>query len=332
MYLVGLVGMEKQQEMKGSIGSLRSLYFSIIMDNKDDKGADHGVTFGSENPTTWGQPEHPVQEQHTHEDVEDGYVPPAVSAPAPAPEQKDHVTLDFTESQPAPGKVEGKMQSSEQQQILEGQQTSGGDQEPKKQIGCLTWCSQFFDVDTNDVLYRALHSLYGPLKPDFYDNTKEKPDLYGPFWITTTVIFLTAVASSISLALQNKDDQTKDELHSLFVAIGLYYGYVFVVGAVFWGILKLYGSNEASLTNVWCMYGYTMTIWIPVSVIASVPIAALYWTVIIVAMVWSGLFLTVNFRSIISTTFPVNSVWAMLIQGGVHALVGFIAGFFIFKG
>eukprot|EP01023_Acetabularia_acetabulum_P040497 TRINITY_DN3926_c0_g1_i1.p1 TRINITY_DN3926_c0_g1~~TRINITY_DN3926_c0_g1_i1.p1 ORF type:complete len:304 (-),score=59.58 TRINITY_DN3926_c0_g1_i1:182-1093(-) len=301
------------------------------MDNKES-GGNHGVTFGAENPSAWGQTQNPAPaaQSHTHDDIEDGYVPPVVSAPAPTPEQKEHVTLDFTESQATPGKVEGKMQSSESQQILEGQQPSAADQEPKKSAGCLAWCSQYFDVDTNDVLYRALHSLYGPLKPDFYESTKENPDLYGPFWITTTVIFVTAVASSISWALQDKDSNTKDELHGFFVAIGLYYGYVFVVGLVFWGILRFYGSNEASLVNVWCMYGYTMTIWIPVAVVAAVPIQYIYWTVILIAMVWSGLFLTFNFRSIISTTFPVNSLWPMLVQGGVHALVGVIAGFFIF--
>lgn len=43
-----------------------------------------------------------------------------------------------------------------------------------------------------DVLWRVGSSFIGPLKPDFMEVTMTSPDLYGPFWVATTLIFVTA--------------------------------------------------------------------------------------------------------------------------------------------
>jgi len=37
-----------------------------------------------------------------------------------------------------------------------------------------------------------------PFNRDFYALANDKPDLYGPFWIYTTLIFLVAVAGNLS--------------------------------------------------------------------------------------------------------------------------------------
>lgn len=43
-----------------------------------------------------------------------------------------------------------------------------------------------------DVVWRVGSSFLGPLKPDFMSVTMTSPDLYGPFWVATTLIFVTA--------------------------------------------------------------------------------------------------------------------------------------------
>jgi hypothetical protein len=45
-----------------------------------------------------------------------------------------------------------------------------------------------------DVVWRVGSSFLGPLKPDFMAVTMSSPDLYGPFWVATTLIFVTAGA------------------------------------------------------------------------------------------------------------------------------------------
>jgi len=36
------------------------------------------------------------------------------------------------------------------------------------------------------------------MKPEFLEVTKDKPDLYGPFWIFTTLIFLLTAAGNFA--------------------------------------------------------------------------------------------------------------------------------------
>jgi len=43
-------------------------------------------------------------------------------------------------------------------------------------------------------VWRVGSSFLGPLKPDFMSVTMTSPDLYGPFWVATTLIFVTAGA------------------------------------------------------------------------------------------------------------------------------------------
>ncbi|KFY63348.1 hypothetical protein V496_04016 [Pseudogymnoascus sp. VKM F-4515 (FW-2607)] len=49
----------------------------------------------------------------------------------------------------------------------------------------LGFYSQFFDVDTSSVLSRSGAALYP--RANFLDVLDGNPDLYGPFWIATTV-------------------------------------------------------------------------------------------------------------------------------------------------
>jgi hypothetical protein len=61
---------------------------------------------------------------------------------------------------------------------------------------------KYFNVNAKDVSSRLLYSLI-PFNPKFYDISVNSPDLYGPFWIYTTLIFIIAAAGSISGFLQD---------------------------------------------------------------------------------------------------------------------------------
>lgn len=61
---------------------------------------------------------------------------------------------------------------------------------------------QFFDIDTVDIKTRILSSITHFYQPDYFrtkvigsERTDELkgPDLYGPFWVTMTLVFLVAV-------------------------------------------------------------------------------------------------------------------------------------------
>ena len=65
---------------------------------------------------------------------------------------------------------------------------------------CLTieYYKPWFDVDTVDVTSRIKATVLFNAPPPFLELIGGKPDLYGPFWTTTTLIFVLAVSSNMS--------------------------------------------------------------------------------------------------------------------------------------
>lgn len=64
--------------------------------------------------------------------------------------------------------------------------------------------AQYFDVDTVDIKTRLMGSILHFYQPDYFrtqvigserTDQLKGPDLYGPFWITMTVVFLVAVST-----------------------------------------------------------------------------------------------------------------------------------------
>lgn len=60
----------------------------------------------------------------------------------------------------------------------------------------MSFYAQFFDVDTSSVLTRCWAALYP--RANFLDVLEGNPDLYGPFWIATTVVFILFLGGTIS--------------------------------------------------------------------------------------------------------------------------------------
>lgn len=58
----------------------------------------------------------------------------------------------------------------------------------------------YFDI-TTDELYERLYNSVIPLNSKFYDISQKNPDLYGPFWIYTTLIFVIAASGSLTKQL-----------------------------------------------------------------------------------------------------------------------------------
>lgn len=60
----------------------------------------------------------------------------------------------------------------------------------------LGFYAQFFDVDTSSVVQRCWAALYP--RANFLDVLEGNPDLYGPFWIATTVVLILFLGGTIS--------------------------------------------------------------------------------------------------------------------------------------
>ena len=66
----------------------------------------------------------------------------------------------------------------------------------KRFLWSMSFYAQFFDVDTSSVLARCWAALYP--RANFLDVLEGNPDLYGPIWIATTVVFILFLGGTIS--------------------------------------------------------------------------------------------------------------------------------------
>ncbi|KAL8832553.1 MAG: hypothetical protein Q9191_000177, partial [Dirinaria sp. TL-2023a] len=177
----------------------------------------------------------------------------------------------------------------------------------KRFLWTLSFYAQFFDVDTSAVLSRCLAALY-PRTP-FLDTLEGNPDLYGPFWIATTVVFILFITGTISqyLASTHTAEHFAYNFKLLSGAAGLVYGYTLIVPVVLWGLLRWYGAASSTsggeritLVECWALYGYSNIIWIPVALISWSPITALNWVFVGVGLAVSGGFLVRNLWPVVS--------------------------------
>jgi len=73
----------------------------------------------------------------------------------------------------------------------------------------------YFDITTDELLERLYNSLI-PLNPKFFDISQKNPDLYGPFWIYTTLIFVIAASGSMTKHLNGV---SSDQFFQQFVPL-----------------------------------------------------------------------------------------------------------------
>lgn len=151
------------------------------------------------------------------------------------------------------------------------------------------------------MLRRCTSSLY-PRSP-FLDILDGNPDLYGPFWIATTLVFILFLTATISQYLaRNHDIHFEYNFRLLSGAAGLIYGYTGLVPVGLLALLRWFGAESATLVECWALYGYANVIWIPVALISWSPISALNYVFVGIGFVVSVVFLVRNLWPVVSVT------------------------------
>ncbi|KAF9920616.1 hypothetical protein FBU30_009537 [Linnemannia zychae] len=171
--------------------------------------------------------------------------------------------------------------------------TTQQEQAAKSSIWSIAYYSRFFDVDTNQVLERCFASVIP--KDNFLSVMGGNPDLYGPFWIATTVIFVLFVTSSIVDSINAYINKTTYQynIFQMTFAFGTIYTYAFLIPLLVWGATKYFGC-QPDLLEMFALYGYALTIWIPVSVLSVIPIELARWILLGIGAGVSGVFLIRN--------------------------------------
>ncbi|KAJ9629429.1 hypothetical protein H2203_001803 [Taxawa tesnikishii (nom. ined.)] len=219
---------------------------------------------------------------------------------------------NFENPQPARGKIPADTSSS----FLPT--NSRPSSSSKRYLWTISFYQQFFDVDTNEVLKRCAAAIFP--RANFLDVLEGNPDLYGPFWIATTVVvilFLTGTISSY-LAFTGKGHYAYD-FRLLSGAAGLIYGYTGIIPIALWGILKWFGSESANVMECLALYGYANLIWIPVALVSWSPLTALNYAFVGVGFAVSAVFLFRNLYPVLSATDVKTSKILLIVVIALHA-------------
>ncbi|KAI3402145.1 hypothetical protein diail_74 [Diaporthe ilicicola] len=171
----------------------------------------------------------------------------------------------------------------------------------KRYLWSISFYAQFFDVDTTAVLQRCWAALFP--RANFLDVLEGNPDLYGPFWIATTVVFILFLGGTISkyLATTGQEPFVYD-FKLLSGAAGLIYGYTLFIPVALYLALRYFGSESANLLECWALYGYSNLIWVPVALISWSQISILNWVFVGVGFGLSVAFLLRNLYPVLSAT------------------------------
>lgn len=190
-----------------------------------------------------------------------------------------------------------------------GYQTVGSTSETFEQQPANNWrgvfnissYTQYFNVDTDVVLNRLLSSLY-PHGGDFFSKIDANPDLYGLIWISTTLVFVLAALGNCATYLMEKhsDSSTSWAFNVSYMNLAAFsvYGYAILVPLAFYFLLHYLGSN-ASLVRFWCMWGYSLFIFVLASFLLLIPVEAFRWIIIILVGAASSCFVAFNLKTYI---------------------------------
>ncbi|XP_024117261.1 protein YIPF1 [Oryzias melastigma] len=212
----------------------------------------------------------------------------APSSPAGGPDVK----VDLSEDEQA---------QEESAELLGGQKQGGG-------FWTFEYYQSFFNVDTIQVLERVRGSMMPfPGRSFLKHYVRTSPDLYGPFWICVTLVFSMAISGNLSTFLSqtgNPEYHYRPQFHRVTIAAAVIFIYAWLVPVALWGFLTWRRRAERqigvfSFLETVCVYGYSLFIYIPTSVLWSIPVQWLQWILVLVSMGVSGSVLVLTFWPVV---------------------------------
>lgn len=194
----------------------------------------------------------------------------------------------------------------------------------------------FFDVDSKQVLDRILWSMYpNPNVNYLQTKIRPNPDLYGPFWICITLVFSVAVAGNLAnYFYSHSTGSTHDwkyDFHKVTLASLAIFSYWWLMPTLLYGLLWWRGNQAGfTFTEIICIYGYSLAIYIPISILWVLPFYWLQWLLVMVGMALSGTVLVFTLWPSIKHDVKQVSFGTMAVVMLMHGLlaVGFMLFFF----
>jgi len=194
----------------------------------------------------------------------------------------------------------------------------------------LKYYQQYFDVDATDVRSRLLKSML-PFTSKFIEEVAPSPDLYGPFWIATTLVFSLAAAGNFANWLQYQDTAPWSyDFNKVSLAACVVYGYVVIMPLAI-NCTAMYCTEAVGFVQLACVYGYSLTIFVPVCFLCIVPSSIAQWVFVGVAFVISAGMLFGNIGGRLDNMIPVKGKVVNLVLVIIHAALALVFKLYFFE-
>ena len=116
----------------------------------------------------------------------------------------------------------------------------------------------------------------------------------GPFWTLTTLILTLYTTSTLTASISAylaSPESTTSNLPLLTTATSIVYIYGLGVPALLWATTKWLGVAEWGVAEALGIYGYAMSVFVPISLVCLVPVGVLRWVLVGVGAASSGYFM-----------------------------------------
>ncbi|KAI5991717.1 hypothetical protein EDC04DRAFT_1338221 [Pisolithus marmoratus] len=180
----------------------------------------------------------------------------------------------------------------------------------------------YFDVDTITVLQRCYTTLL-PWSSSYLSTFSGGLDLYGTFWVPTTLILALFTSSSLAASIASYLSAPGSEYDYDFALLGLattiVYAYAFGLPVGLWLVLRYLGVGEWGIVDALGVWGYGLFVWIPVSILCVIPNWIVRWVLVAVAFGLSGYFLVANVYPILASADAKATRLLIILVAALHA-------------
>ena len=157
---------------------------------------------------------------------------------------------------------------------------------------CFAIFKKYFQITSNDFILRFINSFI-PFNNRFGNLIKNNPDLYGPIWIYTSLIILLSATGSLTRTIQGHNNKN---FFQEFIPIAGSTIYItgFGLPILITILMKVFGI-KLGFVHVICTYGYSFSIFLPISIICVIQYNFIQWIALIYAIFSSTSLLVVNY-------------------------------------
>ena len=235
--------------------------------------------------------------------------------------EKDEESSPLESNQVRPEDIQKKESNQESEEKKESESSSY----LEKLLCIFKFIKPYFKVTLHDIKTRIISSFI-PIRNNFYDIADNNPDLYGPFWIYTTLIYVLAAGGALSYYFTNSANYFQ-----MFVPVAgtILYSFGFGFPFVLWLCMKIFKIEMKYVTLI-CLYGYSFSCFIPVLILCSTGFGWVQWLFLTYGIANSTAFVLINLWNQIKTMEEKNKYIFLGILGGGQIILFLILKFYFF--